>query len=350
MNFTGKKIKLSVFGQSHSIAIGCVIDGLPAGVEIDKDELSRFLKRRAPGNNDFSTPRKEEDKIEFLSGLIDNRTCGAPVCAVIENTNVKKNDYSSLEFIPRPSHADYASFVKYNDFNDKTGGGQFSGRLTAPLCILGGITKQLLSKSNISVNARIKSIYNITDESTWDGIALDESFPVLNKKTAELFKSAILNARQNQDSVGGVVECVITGLKAGIGGPLFDGLEGKLAKNIFAIPAVKGIEFGAGFDITRHFGSEVNDAFCIENGKVVTRTNNSGGIQGGISNSMPIVFRVAFKPTPSISKEQDSVDLKEMKNVKISIKGRHDPCVVLRAVPVVEAVAAFTIYDLLDEI
>lgn len=348
MNSTGNKIRLTIFGQSHSNAIGCVIDGLDAGVKIDIDTLQKFLDRRAPGNNDFSTPRKEKDKVEIISGLVNGYTCGAPLCAIIQNTNVKKNDYDNLAFIPRPSHSDYTAFIKFAGFNDKTGGGQFSGRLTAPLCIAGGICIELLKKQGININARIKSIYNITDDTIWDGKKLDSNFPVLDKDKSLKMQACILSAREEQDSVGGVVECMITGVKAGLGNPMFDGIENVISKNIFAIPAVKGIEFGAGFEITKLRGSQANDPFCInKDKKITTISNNSGGIQGGITNGMPIVFRVPFKPTPSISKLQKSVDLEKNENVSFSIKGRHDPCIVLRAVPVVEAVAALSIYDFL---
>lgn len=360
--YYGEKIRLSIFGQSHSKAIGMTLEGIEAGQKIDFEKLNEFLQRRAPGKNDLSTPRKEQDSPVFLCGIKDDVTCGTPITAAIENKDTKSSDYETLKRIPRPGHADYTAEIKYHGSQDYAGGGSFSGRMTAPYCIAGGILKQFLEKDGITVDARIYSIGTIEDESDFEGTFLhkgmdgkyetiDKSgvshkdFPVVNDETGEKMKELILSKKAEGDSVGGVVECVINGLPAGIGGPLFEGIESKIASAIFAIPAVKGIEFGRGFDAARISGSENNDAFVIEDGKVRTKTNNAGGILGGITDGMPLTFRVAFKPTPSISKEQRSVNLETMEETVLSVPGRHDPCIVHRAVPCVEAAAAVAIYD-----
>lgn len=353
-SMTGKNIKISVFGQSHSEAIGVVIDGLPTGTKLDMDEIYAFMARRAPGNNAFSTTRKEADKPEILSGLAEGYTCGAPLCAVIKNTNTRSGDYSNLKDCPRPSHADFAASIRYDGFNDVAGGGHFSGRLTAPLCFAGAVCMQILKQKEIEIKAHIYSIADVKDtpfdlvDITDEDIA-SKDFPVINDEQGELMQKKILRAKEDADSVGGIIECAVTGVKAGYGSPMFDGIENIVAKNIFAVPAVKGIEFGNGFDCTQLLGSENNDPYRIENGNVVTETNNSGGITGGISTGMPIVFRVAVKPTPSIGKEQKSVSLSKSENADLIIKGRHDPCIVQRAVPVIEAVAAISILDIISE-
>jgi len=327
----GEKIKTSVFGQSHSEAIGVVIDGLPAGLDIDFDKLAEFMARRAPGQNSYSTPRKEADKVKVLSGIVNNKTCGAPLCAIIENTNTRSQDYDNLLEVPRPSHADYAAHVKYNGFNDIRGGGHFSGRLTAPLCISGGIAKQILEEKNITVDAKILEIGGIKN----DG----KSF------ISDEILEAIEKVRLQSDSLGGIIECTINGVPAGIGDTMSGSLESKLSSAIFAIPAIKGIEFGNGFECATLKGSQNNDPFYFDGDTVKTKTNNHGGILGGIASGMPIVFRVAVKPTPSIGIEQDSVNLKTKENVKLKVQGRHDPCIVPRAVPCIEAVAAMTILE-----
>ncbi len=327
----GEKLKISVFGQSHSEAIGVVIDSLPAGIEIDFDKLAEFMSRRAPGQNSYSTPRKEADKVKVLSGIVNSKTCGAPLCAIIENTNTRSKDYDNLLEVPRPSHADYAAHIKYGGFNDIRGGGHFSGRLTAPLCIAGGIAKQILAQKNITVDARILSIGGIENEG--DDFISDEII------------KAIDDVRAKGDSLGGIIECVVNGVPAGIGDTMSGSLESKLSSAIFAIPAIKGIEFGNGFDCARLKGSENNDPFYFDGDVVKTKTNNHGGILGGISSGMPIVLRAAVKPTPSIAIEQESVNLKTKENVKLNIQGRHDPCIVPRAVPCVEAVTAITILE-----
>lgn len=350
----GKNIKISIAGQSHSAALGVTIDGLPPGFKIDTEELSEFLSRRAPGKNQFSTARKEADLPVFLSGVVDNTTCGAPLLAIIRNTNTRSSDYDNLRDIPRPSHADYATNVKYNGFQDVSGGGHFSGRLTAPLCVAGGICLQILKSKGIEVYAHIKEIHGKKAQSV-DYLNIDteilegvkkKDFPVLDDLAGEKMKQEIEEARKNGDSVGGIIECAVLGVPAGIGEPMFDRLENKISSAIFGIPAVRGLEFGNGFESALLYGSENNDPFYIdENGDVKTRTNNSGGILGGISSGMPIVFRAAIKPTPSISKKQESVSLSKKENTILEIKGRHDPCIVQRAVPVIEAAAAIAILD-----
>ena len=342
-------IELSIFGQSHSPAIGVTVSGLPAGFAIDMGELGAFLRRRAPGQNAWSTPRKEADAPEFLSGLVGNVTCGAPLCAVIRNTNTRSQDYKNLVDIPRPGHADFTAQEKYHGFQDVAGGGHFSGRLTAPLCIVGGICKQLLKAQGIDVFARIDAIAGIEDTSDFTKPIDQKEFPVTIDAIGEQMKAAIAQARLEEDSVGGVIRCVVTGVPAGLGEPMFGGLENRISQLVFAIPAVKGLEFGLGFEAAKLRGSENNDAYRAENGKIVTETNHCGGILGGISNGMPIVFRAAVKPTPSIGKAQRSVSLSAMQNEELHIQGRHDPCIVPRAVPCMEAAAAIAVFDVLLE-
>ncbi len=345
--FIGQKLRLNIFGQSHSEAIGMTLDGLPAGIKIDPDELQRFLNRRAPGQNDWSTPRKEEDRPDFLCGLKDGFTCGAPLTAVIHNNNTRPKDYSQLKITPRPGHADYTAEVKYRGFQDYSGGGHFSGRLTAPLCIAGGVVRQELRRHNIAVDARIAAIAGIRDESAFEASVADKAFPVVDDKIGEQMRAAIQNAREDGDSVGGVIECVVRGLPVGIGEPMFDGVENQIARLVFAVPAVKGVEFGAGFEAAKLRGSENNDPFLVKDGRIETASNHAGGILGGITNGMPLVFRAAVKPTPSISRAQQSVNLSTMEPQELRVTGRHDPCIVPRAVPVIEAAAALAVYDLI---
>lgn len=350
-SMTGNKVKISVFGQSHSEAIGVVIDGLPAGKKLDFEKINAFMARRAPGKNEFSTSRKEADLPEIVSGVVNGVTCGAPLCALIHNKNPHSSDYNNIADTPRPSHADYSGYVKFGGFNDVSGGGHFSGRLTAPLCFAGAVCMQYLEDTGIEIQAHILKIAGVEDD-RFDMVSpksygiSEKQFPVINDRAGERMKSEIERAKKDGDSVGGVVECIITGVRAGAGDPMFGGTENMLAKNIFGIPAVKGIEFGNGFEASDLRGSENNDSFCVRDGKIATSTNRSGGINGGITNGMPIVFSAAFKPTPSIYKEQNSVSLSGKTEKKLQIQGRHDPCIVQRAVPVVEAVAAFTILDL----
>ena len=345
--FNGSILRLSIFGQSHSDAIGMTLDGLPAGIPVDPDRLQRFLNRRAPGLNDWSTPRREEDRPEFLCGLKNGITCGAPLTALIRNHNTRGKDYESLRVIPRPGHADYTARVKYRGFQDYHGGGHFSGRLTAPFCIAGGILLQWLEQQGITVNARILRIGSVTDDAPFLSSVAEKVFPVVSDEAAQHMQKLISEARSEGDSVGGIVECVVRGVPAGLGDPIFDGVENRIAQLMFAVPAVKGIEFGAGFAAAGLRGSENNDEFYVQDGRVRTFTNHAGGILGGISNGEEIVFRAAFKPTPSIAKPQRSVNLETMEPETLEITGRHDPCIVPRAVPGVEAVAAVALSDLL---
>ena len=341
----GKSLKLTIFGQSHSSAIGMTMEGIPAGIEIDFDKLERFMQRRAPGNNPYSTPRKEADKPEFLSGLVGNVTCGVPLTAIIRNTNIRPEDYDELKNIPRPGHADLTGQIRYGGFQDASGGGHFSGRMTAPLCIAGGIAKQILEKEGITVISRIFSIAGIKDNGELLEDISEKEFPVIDDEAGKRMIEKIISAKEEGDSVGGIIECKVLGVPAGIGDPIFDGMENRISSAIFGIPAIKGIEFGNGFECASLKGSENNDAWCIKDERIITRTNNCGGILGGITNGMPLTFKVAVKPTASISKEQDSVDLNIMENAKLSVVGRHDPCIVQRAVPCVEAAAAIAVYD-----
>ena len=354
----GNVLHLSIFGQSHSPAIGCSLDGIPAGIPIDEERLQAFLDRRAPGRDETATKRKEADRAHIIAGIVDGHTCGAPIAGIIENTNTRSKDYSNLRRTPRPGHADYPARVKYRNEHDVAGGGHFSGRLTAPLCIAGGIALQALETMGIRIVAHISQIGNISDlpldESSFreeDRTAiLEHSLPCIDEDAAERMRAEILSARDDLDSVGGIVECGIYGLKAGIGDPMFDGMENRIARIAFGIPAVKGVEFGAGFAVAAMRGSENNDAYRItEDGDVTMTTNNAGGILGGISTGAPIVWRMALKPTPSIGREQDSVNLDEGTNDTLVIKGRHDPCIVPRAVPVAEAAAALAVLDALLE-
>ena len=344
----GTILKVSVFGQSHSAAIGAVVDGLPSGETIDMARVAAFMRRRAPGNAAFATTRNEPDEVKVLSGLVDGKTCGAPLMALIENVSQRPGDYDALRDTPRPGHADYTARVKYGDTADLSGGGHFSGRLTAPICFAGAVAMQVLEKRGVSVRAHIDEIVGVQDSFSGDlnGVS-EKDFPVLDDRAGVLMREAIERARLDGDSVGGIIECVLEGLPAGIGEPMLDGVESVLSRLLFAIPAVRGVEFGAGFAAARMRGSAHNDAFIIENDQIKTATNRHAGILGGITTGMPIVFRVAFKPTASISKPQKTVNLKEMREETIRVGGRHDPCVVPRAVPVVEAMAALGILDLL---
>lgn len=347
----GESLKLSVFGQSHGPAVGMTLDGIPAGLPVDAEKLQVFLNRRAPGQNDWSTPRREEDRPEFLAGILDGITCGAPITAIIHNTNTRSGDYANLKSVPRPGHADYTAQMKYGGFQDTAGGGHFSGRLTAPLCIAGGLCKQWLEGMDIEIHAHIASIAAVKDDvldplcPQTDRIRGD--FPVLDEQAGNNMRQIIAEARMQGDSVGGMIECAVTGLPAGIGEPMFGGAESRIAQIIYGIPAVKGVEFGAGFNLTHMRGSESNDNYTIKDGKIFTLTNNAGGILGGITNGMPVIFRVAIKPTPSISIPQQSVSLSKMEVAELVVKGRHDPCIVPRAVPVVEAAAAIAVYDMI---
>lgn len=343
----GENVRLTIFGQSHSMAIGMTLEGVPAGEQIDFDKLSAFMERRAPGRNQYSTARREADRPEFLCGVVGDTTCGAPVTAIIRNSDTRSKDYEMLKRIPRPGHADITAEIKYRGFQDFAGGGNFSGRMTAPLCLAGGICLQILERSGIEVISRISSIKDISDAGELTESTAHKDFPVVDDARGREMIKLIEDKRAEGDSVGGVVECMVTGLPAGLGDPMFDGMENRIAGIVFGIPAVKGVEFGAGFEAAQMTGSKNNDALRYEDGHIMTDTNNAGGILGGITNGMPLTFKTAFKPTPSIAKVQKSVNVKEGTDTELSVPGRHDPCIVPRAVPCVEAAAAIAVYDAL---
>ncbi len=353
----GRKLRVSVFGESHGKGIGAVIDGFPSGVRIDLDELSAFMDRRRPGKDRTSTPRKESDRPEILSGILDGKTCGTPVAAVIANSDQHSGDYKNVARLARPGHADYTGYVRYKGYNDIRGGGHFSGRLTAPLVFAGGLCLQYLAQEGIHIGAHLASVAGVRDDA-YDPCRLTEeellaagrrAFPV-NRESAEAeMRDVIEQARLEGDSVGGVIETAVLGLPAGVGSPMFDTIEGRLAYGYYGIPAVKGVEFGAGFRAAAMRGSENNDEFYIEDGRVRTRTNHHGGVLGGISSGMPVLARLAFKPTPSISIPQKTIDYTDNTEATMQVRGRHDPCVAVRAVPVVEAVTAIVVMDLLLE-
>ena len=343
----GENLHLTIFGQSHSPAVGVTLEGIPAGESIDLEALQRFLDRRAPGRNAWSTARSEADQPEFVSGLKNSVTCGTPITALIRNTNTRSGDYAAFSQVPRPGHADYTADVKYFGAQDYAGGGHFSGRMTAPLCVAGGICLQLLEKEGIRVISRIAAIGGISDSGELTAATAEKAFPVIDDVQGEKMRACIAAAKAEGDSVGGVIECAVLGLPAGLGDPMFDGMENRIAALVFGIPAVKGIEFGAGFAAAAMRGSEHNDPFTVREGKIVTLTNHAGGILGGITNGMPLVFRTAIKPTASVAREQDSVNMRTLEPAKICVGGRHDPCIVPRAVPCVEAAAAIAVYDAL---
>lgn len=354
---TGKNFQISIFGESHGEALGITLNGLPAGFKLDMDLVKKEMARRAPGQNAFSTKRKEKDEPEIISGFFEGKTTGAPLTAIIRNTNTISKDYSNIKAKMRPSHADYPASIKYAGANDYRGGGHFSGRITAAIVFAGAVAKQLLMQNEIYIASHILSIENVSDEAfdyadiKHENLAalLEMDFPVISAEKGEQMKHAILEAKEEGDSVGGIVETVILNKVVGIGEPFFDSVESKLSSLLFSIPGVKGVEFGSGFELTKLRGSSANDELYIENGEVKTYTNNNGGIQGGLTTGMPIVFKTALKPTPSISKPQRTIDLETQENVAVKIEGRHDPCIVQRAVPVVESMAAIAILDLLME-
>lgn len=351
----GEKIKVSIFGESHGQAIGCVIDGLPSGIKLDMDKIYADMSRRAPGKDKFATPRLEKDIPHILSGTLNDVTTGAPLAMIIENTNTRSGDYGNLLTVPRPSHSDYPAYVKYNGFNDIRGGGHFSGRLTAPIVFAGAVAKQILEEKGIVIGAHISQVGNAFDEAfDKNNVSADllkkltsTNFSVIDDNAEEKMREEIENARMAQDSVGGTIECAVTGVPVGIGGNMFSTAESKLSSILFGVPAVKGVEFGEGFGFASMRGSQANDPYCIKNGRVAVKTNNNGGVLGGITTGAPIIFRVAIKPTPSISQPQQSVNLQTMEEETLVIKGRHDPCIVPRAVPVIEAAAALGILDLM---
>ena len=354
MNSFGRLFRISIFGESHGEAVGVTLDGVPAGLELDETSFEKDLGRRKSGKRG-TTPRKESDTPHLLTGVFNGRTTGAPLTILFHNENTLSGDYKNLITHPRPSHSDWVAIQKFRGFADYRGGGHFSGRLTAPLCIAGGVALQILSRRGIHIGAHIRSIANVEDRPFQPlGEPLEvlagvkrAPFPVLEERAGERMRAAILQAREAGDSVGGVVECIAQGAPAGLGNPMFQGLESQFSASLFAIPAVKGVEFGSGFEAARMRGSEHNDPFVIEDGAIRTRTNHAGGILGGISSGMPILFRTAFKPTPSIARKQRTVRLSTGTEADLQITGRHDPCIVPRAVPVVEAVTALVLLDAL---
>ncbi len=354
-DFCGEKIRLHVFGASHAPAIGFELQGVPAGEAVDPAVLQVFMDRRAPGRNAFSTARKEADVPVFESGITGGKTDGGLIRGVIANRDTRSRDYEDLRYVPRPGHADYPAYIRYGEERDFRGGGVFSARLTAPLCAAGGILLQILARKGVRIEAHLLEAAGIRDRA-YDPVAeepenyadSEPDFPVHSAEAGRKMQEAILQAKEDGDSVGGIVECRITGLPAGLGEPLYGSFEGRIAQAVFGIPAVKGIEFGAGFEAARLRGSENNDPYYIDkNGCVRTKTNHHGGILGGLTSGMPVIFRAAFKPTPSIAAEQDSVDLRTMQDTRLQIRGRHDPCVAVRAVPCVIAAAAVAAADIL---
>lgn len=355
----GNALRVSIFGQSHSPAIGCSIDGLPAGIPIDLEELQRFLDRRAPGRDETATARKETDVAHIISGIVDGHTCGAPIAGIIVNGDTRSVDYDGLRRVPRPGHADYAAYTRYRNNHDVAGGGHFSGRLTAPLCIAGGIALQALAKQGVRIAAHIASLGpEAIADTPLDPMKANDvqirailanPLPCVSAAAAAQMRRAIIAAKNDLDSIGGVIECIAYGMPAGIGDPMFDGIENRIARIAFGIPAVKGIEFGAGFGAARLTGSQNNDPYHIQDGGPAPATNRAGGILGGITTGLPVTWRMAVKPTPSIGQEQDSVDLLDRRDATLRVRGRHDPCIVPRAVPVAEAVCAIALLDALIE-
>lgn len=348
----GQQIKVAIFGESHGKCVGGVIENIRPGLPVNHEELQRFMNRRRPGGK-FATKRKETDKVLFLSGIKDEKTTGFPIAFQIKNNHHRTKDYENLQQIPRPSHADYTAWLKYHGYADMSGGGHFSARVTAAICVAGFLARKQLEEMGIEIMAHLKSVYHIVDDvADVSNLKMfhtlrEKEIAMLNDEKIEEVKQLLDKMRKESDSVGGVVECIVTGVKGGYGGPLFDGLEGKIAPYLFAIPGVKGVDFGAGFSATKMKGSEHNDAFQMYGKTITTKTNHAGGILGGISDGMPIVMSCAFKPTASISKEQDSVDLQKKIDTKLVIKGRHDPCIAVRAVPVVEAMVALAVLDVI---
>lgn len=354
----GRKVRIQIFGESHGKIIGGIIDGLPSGEKISLEELELFMSRRAPGRQKTATSRREPDRLNIVSGYRDGYTTGDPMAVLIENTDVRSGDYEKLSKRARPGHVDYPLFMQTGDYGTLQGGGHYSGRLTAPICALGGMAKQLLEARGIFIGAHIARVGDILDE-VFDPVELasgeltkisTKKFPVLSDERGEEMIEKIVEVKSLGDSLGGVVECAVVGLPVGLGWGIFDKVESRLSQGIFSIGGVKGVEFGDGFQVASALGSENNDAFVNKNGKVRTKTNHAGGILGGKTTGMPLIFRAAFKPTPTISKDQDFLDLETMEVVHMSSGGRHDPCIVPRAVPVVEAMTALVLLDMLLEV
>lgn len=349
-NSFGKNFCITSFGESHGNEIGVIVDGCPPGLKIEIKKIQKELDRRRPGQNDISTSRKEEDRVKIISGLFDDFSTGAPICMIIENKDIDSSKYEQFKNKPRPSHADYPAIVKYGKWVDLRGSGRFSGRITAGFVMAGAIAKIILGTMGIKIAAYTRSINIIHDDRDYSVAEIEDSIEKNSVRTpdtkiAELMQSKIIEAKNNQDSVGGIITCKIEGIPPGIGDPIFDSLESKISSGIFSIPAVRGIEFGTGFKSTEMLGSQHNDPYEIVDGKIRTKSNHSGGIIGGISNGMPISFNTAIKPTASIPKEQETVDLEKMENTKLKIEGRHDPCIVPRAVPIIEAMGAIVLAD-----
>lgn len=349
-------MRYSIFGESHGPAIGVVLEQVPPGLVLDREAISKEMERRAPGKSPLSTARKEADVPEILSGVFDGKTTGTPLCAIIHNSDHHSKDYAKTRFLARPSHGDYTGFVRYQGCNDYRGGGHFSGRLTAPLVFAGAVAKQLLAQRGITVGAHISQIGTVKDKSFADTqltptlfqTLSEKAFPTVDDQAGAAMQAEILQAREELDSIGGAIQCAVLGLPVGVGSPdLGCNVEGVLAQHLFAVPAVKGISFGAGFAFASMRGSAANDPFYMDGGQVKTRTNHSGGVNGGISNGMPVLFQVAIRPTPSIGQEQNTINFSTMEDAKLTIQGRHDPCIVHRAVPVIEAAAALAICELL---
>lgn len=353
----GNKLKLSIFGESHGEAIGIVIDNLPPGIELDIPYINKQMMRRAPGKSELTTSRNESDLCHILSGYFNGKTTGAPLCAIIYNEDKNSKDYSILKENMRPGHSDYPAFIKYLGFNDYRGGGHFSGRITAPLLFAGAIAMQMLERKNIFIGSRIKSIYNIEDNNFMTEDITEKSllnlknmeFPVLSEEKGKEMKSEIIKAKEEGDSIGGIIETFIINMPSGLGQPFFDSVESRLSHMIFSIPAVKGIEFGAGFNITKMRGSLANDLYYKKEDRLLSESNNNGGILGGITNGMPVTFRTAIKPTPSVSLPQKTVNISSMTDTELQLEGRHDPCIVPRALPVIEGATSLVILDLILE-
>lgn len=350
----GERIKLTIFGESHGPSIGVVMDGLPAGVELDLAAIEKEMKRRAPGSSKLATPRKEADSFTLESGFFNGKTTGMALCARIANTNAHSRDYSKMKEVMRPGHGDYPGYVKFHGCNDYRGGGTFSGRLTAPLVFAGAVAKQLLAQKGVTVGTHVAALAGIKDKrfnplgetaETLRSMA-EETLPVLDAAVREPMAQAVTAAQKEKDSVGGLIECMAIGLPVGLGEPYFDSVESRLSHALFSVPAVKGIAFGDGFGLAEMRGSEANDPMEYKDGKVVCTTNHNGGVTGGISNGMPLVFTLVIKPTPSIGKTQHTVNVVTKEDTTIEVTGRHDPCILPRAIPVVEAVTAWTLLDL----
>lgn len=346
----GNKLKLSIFGESHGVGVGINIDGIPSGIRLNFDEIKKFLERRAPGRDEFSTSRKESDNFEILSGILDNVTTGAPVCILIRNNNIISKDYSELKEIMRPNHSDYPAHIKYSGYNDIRGGGHFSGRLTAPLVFTGAIAREILKQKNIEIGARIKRIGKIEDKK--EILCLNELKKLQTKKLAvlddgilELMTKEIEIAKKNGNSIGGIIETFAFNLPVGLGEPFFDSVESTISHLAFSVPSVKGIEFGKGFEFGESFGSDVTDEYYYDGDIIKTKMNNNGGVLGGLTTGMPLNFRVVIKPTPSISKTQKTINVKEKHECQLNIKGRHDACIVPRVVVVIEAITAIALLD-----